>query len=200
MDRALSAKLFVMSTITINATLTTEQVDAIAKAKEILSEHYGYNALNTQLDSLWHVLASAMLNTIPEKPFPAMLIPEHQWNDGDLKETLTSVTVVHNPIQLQREAHVIERFVQVPFASVLKTILLVVVMALTAPTMAQDKTPCKGITKKNEPCKASAMANTGYCRFHDPNAVHCGAPTAKKQPCKMVVAAVGAKCWRHKES
>lgn len=62
---------------------------------------------------------------------------------------------------------------------------------------AQEKTPCKGTTTKNLPCKSTMIMKDGYCRMHSPNAIRCDANTSKKTPCKMVVNKVGEKCKHH---
>ena len=56
--------------------------------------------------------------------------------------------------------------------------------------------PCKGITKKGDPCSRKGD-KSGYCYQHNPNGLKCGAKTKSGQPCKMVVKVSGSHCHLH---
>lgn len=63
--------------------------------------------------------------------------------------------------------------------------------------MAQDKKPlpknhCLGITKKTGDSCRTVPKEGKYCRWHDPNAIHCA-----KQGCGMLVAVKGDYCIYH---
>lgn len=44
-------------------------------------------------------------------------------------------------------------------------------------------TPCKGVTKKGDPCKSVIVNKEGYCRLHDPSAKRCPHVSDKGKPC-----------------
>lgn len=65
--------------------------------------------------------------------------------------------------------------------------LLILLLAL--------QVPCKGITKKGEPCKSTFVnKQTGYCRQHDPKAIHC-----LKPGCGNIVKEQNTYCKWHKK-
>jgi hypothetical protein len=71
--------------------------------------------------------------------------------------------------------------------------ILFIIFTLLLITVAL-KAQCKGTTKAGKPCR-SAFVNktTGYCRLHDPKAIHCA-----HTGCHMIVKAQGSYCRFHK--
>ena len=76
----------------------------------------------------------------------------------------------------------------------MKKSILILALSLSTSLFANDH--CKGTTKKGDPCKAQA-SKEGFCMVHNPNTLRCGAMTAKKEPCKMVVKVSGTNCRFH---
>jgi hypothetical protein len=77
-------------------------------------------------------------------------------------------------------------------------VLLALALMFADNLFAQEQAkPCPAITKAGNPCKGKANKVTGYCFAHNPSANRCGALTAKKEPCKLLVKEPGAKCRYH---
>lgn len=80
----------------------------------------------------------------------------------------------------------------------MKKLITIAILLLSITANAQ--TTCKGITKKGEPCKSTFLVKgTGYCRSHNPMAIHCAHMNGNKQ-CGNVVTKQGDLCRSHKQS
>jgi hypothetical protein len=78
----------------------------------------------------------------------------------------------------------------------MKKALLITALLFSITLTAQEK-KCKGTTKAGQPCKSIMVSKSGYCRAHDPNAIHCAGTTASGKPCGMIVKSKGEKCRIH---
>ena len=89
--------------------------------------------------------------------------------------------------------------------SILKSNFVVLCLVMVTGAANAQKAHCTATTKKGQPCKAWAMANTTVCRVHNkavaatPYTGATCAATAKStgKPCKHHVKVTGDKCKQH---
>jgi len=84
----------------------------------------------------------------------------------------------------------------------MKKLILMLFLLITVSIVAQTNLPtpvytCMGITKAGNACKMKVDKPGGYCRFHNPNAIHCAGTKKDGTPCKMQVTKQGDYCHYH---
>jgi hypothetical protein len=81
----------------------------------------------------------------------------------------------------------------------MKKVLTAIAVTLVSIAASAQSAHCKGITKTGQPCH-SIMVNkaTGYCRMHDPAALHCSFIKKDGTQCKMVIKQGESLCRFHK--
>jgi len=86
----------------------------------------------------------------------------------------------------------------------MKTLTVILGLLLVTLTVIAQNPQCKGKRydkklKDSVQCMSPFVLPSGYCRFHDPNTLRCGADKAKGGKCQQIVAKPGERCRFHQD-